>query len=166
MKGFEKLGALYLGKRYASKVTTLENRLLRAQQAIDREKQQATKKKLDTAISFGTAILGAVLGRKRVSTSSATRIGTAIKTATGARKESADVKRAEETAAKVKADIERLNQELSKEVETLDTSFDAQAEELDEVIIRAKSTDIHVPLVGLAWMPYQADESGRLRPAW
>jgi hypothetical protein len=60
-------------KRYASKVTTLENRLLRAQQSIDREKQQATKKKLDTAISFGTAILGAVLGRKRVSTSSATR---------------------------------------------------------------------------------------------
>jgi len=166
MKGFEKLGAFYLGKRYASKVTTLENRLLRAQQAIDREKQQATKKKLDTAVSFGTAILGAVLGRKRVSTSSATRIGTAIKTATGARKESADVKRAEETAAKVKADIEALNQALSKEVATLDTSFDAQAEALDEVIIRAKSTDIHVPLVGLAWMPYQADESGRLRPAW
>ena len=153
-------------KRYASKVTTLENRLLRAEQSIDREKQQATKKKLDTAVSFGTAILGALLGRKRVSTASATRIGTAIKSASGARKESADIKRAEETATKVKADIESLNQELSKEVQTLDTSFDAQAEELDEVIIRAKSTDIHVPLVGLAWMPYQADENGRLRPAW
>ena len=153
-------------KRYASKVTTLENRLLRAQQAIGREKQQATKKKLDTVVSFGTAILGAVLGRKRISTSSATRIGSAIKTASGARKESADIKRAEETAAKVKTDIEALNQELSKEVATLDASFDAQAEELDEIIIRAKSTDIHVPLVGLAWMPYQADESGRLKPAW
>ena len=153
-------------KRYASKVTTLENRLLRAQQAIERETQQASKKKLDTAVSFGTAILGAVLGRKRVSTSSATRFGTAMKTASGARKESADIKRAEETAAKVKADIEALNRELSKDVAALDTSFDAQAEELDEVVIRAKSTDIHVPLVGLAWMPYQADETGRLRPAW
>jgi len=153
-------------KRYASKVTTLENRLLRAMQAIDREKQQATKKKLDTAVSFGTAILGAVLGRKRVSTSSATRIGTAIKTASGARKEAADIKRAEETAARVRADIETLNRELSKEVATLESSFDAQAEELNEVVIRAKSTDIHVPLVGLAWMPYQADETGRLRPAW
>ena len=66
----------------------------------------------------------------------------------------------------VKADIEALNRELSKEVATLDSSFDAQAEDLDDVIIRAKSTDIHVPLVGLAWMPYQADENGRLRPAW
>ena len=43
---------------------------------------------------------------------------------------------------------------------------EGQAEELAEVVIRAKSTDIHVPLVGLAWMPYQADETGRLRPAW
>jgi hypothetical protein len=153
-------------KRYASKVTTLENRLLRATQAIDREKQQATKKKLDAAVSIGTAILGAFLGRKRVSTSSTTRIGTAIKSASGARKEAADIKRAEETAARVKKDIEALNRELSKEVAALDTSFDAQAEDLDEVIIRAKSTDIHVPLAGLAWMPYQADETGRLRPAW
>ncbi|MDH3612850.1 MAG: DUF87 domain-containing protein [Gammaproteobacteria bacterium] len=155
-----------LRKRYATKATTLENRLLRAQQAIDRETQQASKKKLDTAISFGTAILGAVLGRKKLSSTSATRIGSAIKTAGGARKETADIKRAEETARKVKADLEALNRDLEKEVAALDTAFDAQTEELDEIVVRAKSTDIHVPLVGLAWMPYQADEKGRLRPAW
>jgi arsenate reductase-like glutaredoxin family protein len=153
-------------KRYATKTTTLENRLLRAQQAVERESQQATKKKLDTAVSFGTAILGAVLGRKRLSTSSASRIGTAIKTASGARKESADIKRAEQTARKVQADIETLSRELEKEIAALDTAFDAQAEALDEIVVRAKSTDIHVPLIGLAWMPYQADDKGRLRPAW
>ena len=155
-----------LRKRYATKTTTLENRLLRAQQAIERETQQASKKKLDTAISFGTALLGAVLGRKRISSSSASKIGTAIKTAGGARKETADIKRAEQTALKVQADLEALNQELEKEVATLDTAFDAQTEELDEIVVRAKTTDIHVPLVGLVWMPYQADEKGRLRPVW
>ena len=155
-----------LRKRYASKTTTLENRLLRAQQSIDREKQQASKKKLDTAVSVGTAILGALLGRKRISSSTTTRIGSAIKTAGGARKEAADIKRAEETAAKVGKDIEALNQELQKEVTALNTAFDAQTEELSEVVVRAKSTDIHVPLVGLAWMPYRSDDSGRLRPAW
>jgi hypothetical protein len=155
-----------LRKRYATKTTTLENRLLRAQQAIERETQQASKKKLDTAISFGTAILGAVLGRKRLSSSSASKIGTAIKTAGGARKETADIKRAEQTALKVKADLEALNRELEKEVAALDTAFDAQTEELDEIVVRAKTTDIHVPLVGLVWMPYRADEKGRLRPGW
>jgi hypothetical protein len=153
-------------KRYASKFTTLENRLLRAEQAISREKQQSTKKKLDTAISFGTAILGAVLGRKKLSSSTATKIGSAIKTAGGASKEAADVERAQQTAEKVKADMAALNAALEKEVEALDTSFDAQSEELQEIVVRAKSTDIHVALTGLVWLPYTADEKGRLRPAW
>ena len=155
-----------LRKRYASKANTLENRLLRAQQAIERERQQATKKKLDTAVSFGTAILGTLLGRKRLSTTSAGRIGTAIKTASGARKETMDIKRAEEIAAKVSADLDALNAALEEEIAALDTAFDAQAEELDEIVIRAKSTDIHIALIGLAWMPYVGDEGGRLRPAW
>jgi hypothetical protein len=153
-------------KRYASKVTTLENRLMRANQAIDREKEQSTKKKLDTAVSFGAAILGAVLGRKRFSSTTATKIGSAIKTAGGASKEASDVARATETAEKVKADLEAMNQECEKMIADLDTAFDAQSETLDEVVVRAKTTDIHVDLVGLVWMPYSADEKGRLRPAW
>ena len=155
-----------LRKRYVSKTTTLENRLLRAQQAIAREKQQATKKSLDTAVSIGTAILGAVLGRKRLSTTAAGRVGTAIKTAGGARKEVADVARAKQTAKKVQADLQALNKQLQSEIDELDTAFDAQAEELDEIVVRAKTTDIHIPLLGLAWMPYAPDAKGRMRPAW
>jgi len=147
-------------------VTTLENRLLRAEQSIAREKQQSTKKKLDTAISFGTAILGAVLGRKKLSSATATKIGSAIKTAGGASKEAADVGRAMQTAEKVKAEIGDLNAALEKEVADLDTAFDAQAEELEEIVVRAKSTDIHVALTGLVWLPYAIDEKRRLRPAW
>jgi hypothetical protein len=153
-------------KRYASKTTTLENRLLRSQQAVERESQQASKKKLDTAVSFGTAILGALLGRKRISSTSAGKFGTAIRSASGARKESADIKRAEETVRKVKSDIEALSRELKKEVATLEAGFSAQSEDLKEIVVRAKTTDIHVPLVGLAWMPYTSDDGGRLKPAW
>jgi hypothetical protein len=153
-------------KRYAGKVTTLENRLMRAEQAVAVQKQQSTKKKLDTAISFGTAILGALLGRKRLTSSSATRVGSAIKTASSAQKEAADVARAKQTASKVKKDIAALNQELETEVAELDTAFDAQSEELSEVVIRAKSTDIHVAITALVWLPYATGEDGRLKPAW
>ena len=73
---------------------------------------------------------------------------------------------ARQTAAKVRADIAALNTELEDEVAELDTAFDAQTEELDEVVVRAKSTDIHVAVTGLVWLPYTNDENGRLRPAW
>ena len=138
----------------------------RAEQAIAREKEQASKKRLDTAVSIGTAILGALLGRKKLSSSSATRIGSAIKTAGGARKEAADVERARATADKARTDLAALEQALQTEVDALDTPFDAQSEALDEIIVRAKTTDIHVPLVALAWLPYTPGPKGRLRPAW
>ena len=153
-------------QRYSSKVTTLENRLLRPEQSIAVQKEQSTKKKLDTAVSFGTAILGAVLGRKRISSTSASKMGTAIKTASSARKEAADVERAKATADKVRADIAELSSALEKEVADLDTAFDAQSETLDEIVIRAKSTDIHVAITGLVWLPYVAGEKGRMQPAW
>jgi hypothetical protein len=155
-----------LRKRYATKTTTLENRLMRAEQAIAVQEEQSTKKKLDTAISFGTAILGAVLGRKKLSTSTATKMGSAVRTAGGARKEAADVDRARQTAQKVRADMAKLNKQLEKEIADLDTSFDAQAEELNEIVVRAKSTDINVAITGLVWLPYTKGEKGRLRPAW
>jgi len=153
-------------KRYAGKVTTLENRLMRAEQSIDVQKQQSTKKKLDTAISFGTAILGAVLGRKKLTSTSATRMGSAIKTASSAQKEAADVARAQETADKVRQDIDALNKTLEQEIEELETSFDAQQEELSEIVVRAKSTDINVVVTGLVWLPFSSGEDGRLGPAW
>ena len=42
----------------------------------------------------------------------------------------------------------------------------AQAEELEEIVVRAKTTDVHGAVLALAWMPYSADSKGRLRPAW
>ncbi len=155
-----------LRKRYAGKVTTLENRLMRAEQTVAVQTQQSTKKKLDTAISFGTAILGAVLGRKRLSSASANRVGSAIKTASSARKEAADVARAKQTAEKVRKDIGALSKTLEQEVKALETKFDAQLEELDEIVVRAKSTDINVVITGLVWLPYVAGDKGRLSPAW
>ena len=153
-------------KRYATKATTLENRLMRAEQAIAVQQEQSTKKKLDTAISFGTAILGAVLGRKKLSTSTATKMGSAVRTAGSARKEAADVDRARQTAEKVRADMAALNKRLENEIVDLDTAFDAQSEPLDEIVVRAKSTDINVVITGLVWLPYTKGDSGRLRPAW
>ncbi len=155
-----------LRKRYASKTTTLENRLLRAQQAIERETQQSSKKKIDTAISFGAAILSAVLGRKKLSSSTASKMGTAIRSASGARKEAGDVARAKETAKKVNADLAALEEATRKDIDALDATYDAQAEELSEVQVKAKATDIAIPVVGLLWMPFRKAESGRLESAW
>ncbi|MEN7344008.1 MAG: DUF87 domain-containing protein [Pseudomonadota bacterium] len=151
-----------LRKKYESKVATLEARLMRANQAIERESEQASSKKLQTAISFGTAILGAVFGRKKISTTQARRIGSAVNKVGSMRKESADVERAEETAARVKAELTELEKTFESDVKALDDAYDAQSEALREIPVKPKSTDIQIHFVGVLWIPYERDSKGRL----
>jgi hypothetical protein len=155
-----------LRERYEKKVTTLENRLQRAQQAVEKQSEQARGQKLDAAISFGTAVLGALLGRKKVSTTSASRMGTAVKKAGRIGQESADVRRAQEIAAAVQAELAELQAKFDNDVEALDSAYDAQSDELDEIDVNPKAADVHVSLLALGWLPYIEDADGLLAPAW
>ncbi len=155
-----------LRRKYSSKFDTLQNRLMRAEQAIQREQEQATSKKMETVVSFGTAILGAFLGRKAVSTSSATRFGTAVRSAGRMRKESMDVGRARETAESVKQELAELDQRLQSDIKSLEAGYESAAEELEEVMVKPKSTDIALEAFGLTWMPYRKGADGRLAPDW
>jgi hypothetical protein len=155
-----------LRRKYSSKFDTLQNRLMRAEQAVQREQEQVTSKKMETVVSFGTAILGAFLGRKAVSTSSATRFGTAVKSAGRMRKESMDVARAQEMAAAIKHEISELDERLQSDIGSLDATFDPASEELEEVSIKPQSKNITLEVFGLTWMPYRKDAGGRLAPDW
>jgi hypothetical protein len=155
-----------LRRKYSSKFNTLQNRLMRAEQAIQREQEQAKSKKVETMISFGTAILGAFMGRKAVSARSASRIGTAMKSAGRMRKESMDVARAKETAIAVKQEMAKLDERLQTDIDSLEATLAPAAEELQEVMLKPKSTDITLEVFGLTWMPYRKDAGGRLSQDW
>ncbi len=155
-----------LKARYESKATTLNNRLLRAQQALERESQQARQKKLDVAVSVGTAILGAVFGRRALSTTSAGRIGTAVKGYGRTHKEAGDVARARQTLTAVQQQLADLAADFDAAVAKLDAAFDAQAEALTEVIIRPKLSDIHVEFMGLGWLPHALAAGATGVPLW
>ena len=155
-----------LRRKYSSKYDTLQRRLMRAEQALQREQEQVKSKKMETMVSFGTAILGAFLGRKAVSAGSATRFGTAVKSAGRMRKESMDVARAQETAAAVKHEMGELDERLQSDIDGLDASFDPADEELEEVSVKPQSTNITLEVFGLTWMPYRKDAGGRLTPDW
>jgi hypothetical protein len=160
------LEAEKLRRKYSSKYNTLQRRLMRAEQALQREEEQVKSKKMETMVSFGTAILGAFLGRKAVSATSATRFGTAVKSAGRMRKESMDVARAQEMASAVKQEIAELDERLQAEIDGLESTFDPAAEKLEEIMLKPKSTDIALEVFGLTWMPYRKSADGRVNPDW
>jgi len=160
------IGVEKLRKKYSRRFTTLKDRLMRAEQAIARESEQAKAKKMQTAISFGTAILGAFLGRKAVSATSASRVGTAIRSASRVQKEKMDVARAQERAEAVRLQLAELDENLQEDMDAIELSFDAETEELEEISVKPKSTDITLEVFGLAWMPFRKDAGGGLSPDW
>jgi hypothetical protein len=155
-----------LRRRYADKFTTLKDRLMRAEQAVMREQEQLSTRKVETAISFGTAILGAFLGRKAVSAASAGRVGTAAKAAGRLRKESMDAARARESADAVRAQIEELDRALQADIAKLEAAYDPATETLQEVSIAPTPAGIAVEFFGLVWLPYRRDAQGKAVPMW
>ena len=154
-----------LRQKHAAKFTSLQDRLHRAEQAVDREQEQATGSKIDAAVSVGAAVLGALLGRKAISSTSAGRAASAVRKAGNVQRQSGDVERAAETVAKVRAQIADLEALVQSEVAALETGFDAQAEPLEEIRLRPKAADITVQFCGIAWLPFVQDDRGNLRPA-
>jgi len=150
-----------LRQKYGTKKATLDEKIRRAQQAVDREAEQARGAEVQTAISLGSSILSAVLGRKSVSgaTSVLRGVGRSVD-------QHGDTGRAKETVAALQAQEQELDQQFQADTQQLDTSFDPLTEPLETEAVRPKKADIDVRLVALAFAPHFQDASGALTAAW
>jgi hypothetical protein len=155
-----------LRQKYAPKIATLEEKKRRAEQAVEREAEQAKSQKLQTAISFGATLLSSFMGRKAVSLSTLGRATTAAKGVGRTIKESADVGRAQETVEVLTQQQADLDAQFKEEAESIDKSLDSQTEELETVTLKPTKANIAVRLLTLAWAPHWQNEQGHATPAW
>jgi hypothetical protein len=155
-----------LRQKYAPKVTALQDRIRRAQEAVAREKAQADQQKMQTVISMGTTLLGAFMGRKAVSTSTLGRATTAARGVSRSMKESQDIGRAEDNVEVLQQRLAEMNADLEAQVAELQSSADPLTEELETIAIKPKKTGISVQLCALVWAPYWRDAQGTATPAW
>ncbi len=158
-------GVQKLRDKYATKVTALEERIRLASARVEKEQADASASKLQAAVSVGSAILGAVLGRRAMSVSNIGRISTAARSATRVAKESGDVGRANETVAALQQQLADIQAEIEAKAKELGADFDAETAELTEIPVKPKGTDITVHTVSLAWAPHWQGASGET-PAW
>jgi len=152
--------------KYATKLSAMQERIRRAQQSVEREKAESTQAAMSSAISVGSAILGAVFGRGKISATEVSKIGTAARGVGRAAQQRGDVSRAGETVEALQQQYADLEAQLQSEIDELGAAFDAQTEALDKTVIKAKSGDVHVQLVALAWVPYERDANGMTSAAW
>lgn len=142
-----------LRTKYAPKVTTLQERIRRAQQQAEAQREQAASAKTGTFLSVGSAILGAFMGRKIASSANLGRAASAARSVGRQTKESSDVARAEETVAALQEQLQTLETEFEAETNELSHRVDASAAEFTTLRLHPKKAGINVRAVVLAWVP-------------
>jgi hypothetical protein len=151
--------------KYAARIQAAQEKVRRTEQAIAAKESAASQAKISTAISVGSAVLGALFGRKKISASTVGKLGTAARSVGRSQQQAGTVERAQadhEAALSALAELEaRITQELDLEA----AAYSALAEELEQVEVRPKSSDVQVQVVALAWVPWVAGDGGGLVPA-
>ncbi len=128
---------------YRLKLQRAGDAMRRADDKIERERAMARQKKTSAAISWGTAILGTILGGiGKVST--VTRAGTAVRNSTMIGKKQQDVAQAEESAEVLHQRYEALEREFEAALQAAQAEINPAAIALDEIIVRPRKTDIVV----------------------
>lgn len=143
-----------LQQKYASKLAALQDRVRRAQAAVRRESEQASHQKMQSALSVGATVVGALLGRRMTSGSTLGRATTAARGLARTQKEEQDVRRAEAALAAARQQLAALEAEVVSALAAIETGEDAMTTPLARVTITTRKSQIAVERLGLAWVPH------------
>jgi len=155
-----------LRKRWQAKLLQLQDQVRRAEERRQREESQLSQQKMQTAVSIGSSILGALLGRKAISATNIGRVGSAARSAGRWGRESQDVDRAEENLDVLRQRLADTQREVDADVARLETSLDSATISLTVVDVPARKSDIAVGEVALVWVPWRKGADGFPAPAY
>lgn len=154
-----------LRAKFAPQLATLRDQIARAEHRVEAEREQYSAKKLDTVISIGTSVVGALFGRKLASRTNVGRAATAMRGLGRAADERGDVGRAEERVEQTRAKLAELEQRCQEEIAALEArSADGLA--FEELRIPARKADLDVESLVLVWTPWRVAADGSAAPAW
>ena len=142
-----------LRKKYASQIRALEERVRRAEQAVQRETQEASSAKVDSMISLGTSVLGALLGRKRIGSTQLGRARSAARGLGKASQQAEQVRQAQNTLLAYERQLIELEAEVEQEARRVSDRFDPLRETFQVIQLKPRRTDVEIRLLALAWNP-------------
>jgi hypothetical protein len=154
------LEAEKLKKRYEPKLAALADQKRRAEERVDREKSQYRQQQMNTVLSFGASILGAVLGRKLASSANVTRATSAMKGVGKSLEQRDDIGRAEGSVEGVEEKLAKLEAEFQEELARIEQMVAVDRLALEDVSVQPRKTDLAIGTVALLWTPWYVASDG------
>lgn len=164
-----------LRSKYEPRFRTLQERLRKAEQAVEKRSADSRQAMLDTGLSALGAVLGAAAGSRTGGKkggllgaflgAGSTRATTAVRQAGRAARTRQGIAHAEETVEAVQARIDEMEREFQDELARIENVADAE-ETLGEVTIRPPYNAVSMRITALAWLPWGTGPNGEPVPLW
>ena len=135
--------------RWSKRAEQAQARVAKAQQAVGVQESQLHGQQMQTAISVGATIFGAIFGRRKVGMGTLGRATTAARGASKTMRESQDVSQAREKLAAAQAEVAELERQMAADVAAADSALCPESETLEEV--RLAPREVEVDGVSLLW---------------
>ncbi len=149
-----------LRKRYGKRLATCEDRIRRAEQRLARETEQYQAAKMNTVVSIGATVIGALFGRKLTGYRTVSGAGSSVRRAQRATIERGDIRRAEAELDSQRANLAEMTSAFQDEVADIEAAFDPAHLELEVIRVFPRKSDITVPVFGLVWIPWAMGTGG------
>jgi uncharacterized tellurite resistance protein B-like protein len=140
-----------LEEKYGGQKDRLDKRLRDAEMKLEKEKSDVAAKTTDTVISVGMTVLGALFGKKALSSSTISRGAGALRKGKGVLKERADVSRAESKIMDLSEDIEALEIKLEEAIIEIKEELDIDNYTIEPFYIKPRRSDVDVQSMALLW---------------
>lgn len=140
-----------LRDNYAGRIATIKDKIRREQEKLAQKQHEAGLKTVETIISAGATLLGALFGGK-VTKGTISQAGTSIRKAGRITKETQDASQAEDNLKVYQQQLEDLEAQLNKEITEMQASLDANTMNLETVSVKPRKSDISVEKVALVWL--------------
>ncbi len=138
-----------LTEQYAKKEEKLEKEFIKLQEKLEKEEGDVKTLTTQSALSLGSSVLGALLGRTKVGTLSTSVTG--LSRASRILKEKKDVELVKKRITELSKKIQDLEEELKRDIESRSSQFDIDKYTLETITIKPSKSDISGISVALLW---------------
>jgi hypothetical protein len=136
------------------KIKSIEDKLFREERELQQDQADLQNRNIETGLSGAEAVAGLLgFGRKK-------SLSTSVSKYRMAQNAKEDVKESVDAIAQFKrdlADLERQREDIAKEV---NDRWGSVVNQINEVSVKPKKTDIYVNIFGVAWKPYYLVQAG------
>ncbi len=155
-----------LRDRYSDQVARLDDQIRAAEARVEREASEYRHQSVDTVVSVGASIFGALFGRKVLSRTNIGRASSGARKAGRVARERSDVTRARKSLAQLSAKRKKLSDRIERDLSRVRNVPRPDSWTLEPLALKPRKSEMVVQPVSVLWMPWFVDEQGQAVPGF